>query len=88
MRHRGHRAGGRHPGRDGRRCPGPVENTLGWDPTGTLLYVASPSARERIAADLDSHRLGINASRAVDDPLSCCLDLPSGEMLDLRRHKV
>ena len=27
---------------------------------------------------------GVNASRAVHDPLSCCLDLPSGEMLDLR----
>ena len=26
---------------------------------------------------------GVNASRAVHDPLSCCLDLPSGEMLDL-----
>jgi hypothetical protein len=26
----------------------------------------------------------VNASRAVDDPLSCCLDLRSGEMLDLR----
>ena len=30
----------------------------------------------------------VNASRAVDDPLSCCLDLPSGEMPDLRFHKV
>ena len=27
---------------------------------------------------------GVNASRAVHDPLSCRLDLPSGEMLDLR----
>jgi hypothetical protein len=27
---------------------------------------------------------GINASRAVHDPLSCFLDLPSREMLDLR----
>jgi uncharacterized protein YegP (UPF0339 family) len=26
----------------------------------------------------------VNPSRAVQDPLSCCLGLPSGEMLDLR----
>ena len=27
---------------------------------------------------------GVDASRVVHDPLSCCLDLPGGEMLDLR----
>lgn len=27
---------------------------------------------------------GVNASRAIHDPLSCRLDLPGGEMLDLR----
>jgi predicted protein tyrosine phosphatase len=30
----------------------------------------------------------VNASRAVHDPSSCCLDLPGREMPDLRRHKI
>jgi hypothetical protein len=32
---------------------------VGMDPTGTLLYVGSPSAREQIAADLEAHRLDL-----------------------------
>ena len=32
---------------------------VGMDLIGTLINVGSPSARERIAADLDAHRLDI-----------------------------
>ena len=39
---------------------------VGMDLIGMLLNVGSPSARERIAADLDAHRLDLAAQR---DPL-------------------
>jgi len=38
---------------------------------------------DRLARPPGGERL-VNASRAVHDPLSCCLDLTSGEMPDLR----
>jgi hypothetical protein len=39
----------------------------------------------RLGREAMIRRRGLHvASGAVHDPLSCCLDLPSGEMLDLR----
>ena len=36
---------------------------VGVDVTGTLTYFGSPSAKERIAADLDDHRLDLTARK-------------------------
>ena len=37
---------------------------VGMDLIGMLLNVGSPSARERIAADLDAHRLDLTLQRS------------------------
>ena len=36
---------------------------VGMDLIGTLINVGSPSARERIAADLDAHRLDLTLAK-------------------------
>ena len=38
---------------------------LGSDLTGTLTYFGSPSAKERIAADLAEHRLDLTARKQI-----------------------
>ena len=58
------------------------------------LAALGPLNRREVASALRhcSQWLGrggfVDASRAIHDPLSCCLDLPGGEMLDLRRYKM
>ena len=38
---------------------------VGMDLIGTLINVGSPSARERIAADLDAHRLDLTLRKEI-----------------------
>jgi hypothetical protein len=38
---------------------------VGMDLTGSLLYVGSPSARDRIATDLDAHRLDLALRKTI-----------------------
>ena len=44
--------------------PNHGEIYVGMDLIGMLLNVGSPSARERIAADLDAHRLDFDAAQS------------------------
>jgi hypothetical protein len=51
------------------------------DPTAHRNPALAPSMR---CGERPGGERRVNASRAVHDPLSCCLDLSSGERPDLR----